>query len=104
MSEKITKKVELSKSIIASFEQAKEKLFAAGVEGYSLGEYIDFLHSSVSTDDLIEHLESKIPLKARLLSAIETGNEELLLDMQRLLEKQNRTKPRKPIVKESIEV
>jgi hypothetical protein len=104
MSEKSIKKIELSKEFILSFEQSKEKLTSYGVEGFTIGEYIEFLQSTVQQEAIDEFLESKIPLKARLLTALEKGDESFLTDMQRLLEKQIRMKARKQNPKDSSDL
>jgi len=93
--ETILRKIEIPKKLIQSFEVVKDRIHGAGVLEYSLTDYMEFLEESITERKRNEHINSKIPLKARVLSAIENGNESLLLEIQRVLEKKESRKSRR---------
>lgn len=96
MSESVVKKIEVSMEFISAFEQARERLVHFGVDGFTLSEYIEFLQSSIQQEAIEEFIESKIPLKARLMTALESKDEVFMLEIQRLLDKQSRMRSRRP--------
>lgn len=103
MSKRIIKKLELSMEFLDSYESTKERLNRAEVNEFTISDYIDFLYQSVSAEQLEAFIDSKIPLRVKLLNALEIGDETLMSDLNKLLDKQARLKAKKNNTKDSIE-